>query len=204
MPMLRLLLQLPTQQSLLQKRQLIIDLRDLSTSLSARRFNASERSSSSPACMNMAFRGLRVFIDLGTDLAASRFRAAAAEAAHSCRQTSQNTSPQSLGINHQGLARGGSTTKGSFLLDTRLRFPRPQTNCEHRSEARTRLAWGNTEAKEPRALVTPGVPELSLILGSRLCGGVSGDGCHTASTRTAAASLSGGWGCRTVSLTTQG
>jgi hypothetical protein len=154
--------------------------------------------------MNMAFRGFAFVLILGRTWPPRAFAPQPPEAAHSCRQTSQNTSPQSLGINHQGLARGGSTTKGSFLLDTRLRFPRPQTNCEHRSEARTRLAWGNTEAKEPRALVTPGVPELSIILGSRPCGGVSGDGCHTASTRTAAASLSGGWGCRTVSLTTQG
>lgn len=154
--------------------------------------------------MNMAFRGLRVCIDLGTDLAASRFRAAAARSSALLSSNITKYEPSVPRINHQGLARGGSTTKGSFLLDTRLRFPRPQTNCEHRSEARTRLAWGNTEAKEPRALVTPGVPELSIILGSRPCGGVSGDGCHTASTRTAAASLSGGWGCRTVSLTTQG
>ena len=154
--------------------------------------------------MNMAFRGLRVCIDLGTDLAASRFRAAAAR---SSALLSSNITKYEPSVPRDKSPRARPRREyyqRKLFARHPFKISPTQTNCEHRSEARTRLAWGNTEAKEPRALVTPGVPELSIILGSRPCGGVSGDGCHTASTRTAAASLSGGWGCRTVSLTTQG
>ena len=55
----------------------------------------------------------------------------------------------------RGLARGGNTTEGGFLLDTHS--PNPN-NCDHRNEARARLGRGNTEAKEPRARFSPGVP----------------------------------------------
>ena len=56
------------------------------------------------------------------------------------------------------------------------------------------LSLGNTEARTPSAVLAPGVPELSLILGSRPTAGCRGMGCRTASTRTAATPLSGDGG----------
>jgi hypothetical protein len=57
--------------------------------------------------------------------------------------------------------------------------------------------------RENPGLFSPGVPELSLILGSRQYGGVSGMGCRKASARMAATSLSGDGGCHPVRLTHQ-
>ena len=109
-----------------------------------------------------------------------------------CRQTDHRTKREP---SVAGKLREGSPEeeilKGGFFA--RHPFPDP-SDSDHRSEARARLGWGNTEAREPRAWFSPGVPELSPILGSRPYGGVSG---VPYSQRTNGSNTSvGGWGCR--------
>ena len=55
--------------------------------------------------------------------------------------------------------------------------------------------------RENPGLFWPGVPELSLILGSRPYGGVSGDGVPYSQRTNGSNTSVGGWGCRTLRLT---
>ena len=55
--------------------------------------------------------------------------------------------------------------------------------------------------ENPSAVLAPGVPELSLILGSRPYGGVSGDGVPYSQRTNGSNTSVGGWGCRTLRLT---
>src|SRR6476660_7202860 len=117
-----------------------------------------------------------------------RSRRSRPKRARPCRQTSQinrlKWEPSVIEKITEGSLGGESITKGGFLVDTPLRFPRPHNHCEHASEARARLGQGNTEAREPRAGFAPGVPELSLILGSRpYSAGCRGMGRRIASER---------------------
>ena len=65
------------------------------------------------------------------------------------------------------------------------------------------LARETLRQENPSAVLAPGVPELSLILGSRPTAGCRGDGVpHSQHTNGSNTSV-GGWGCRTVRLTTQ-
>ena len=58
--------------------------------------------------------------------------------------------------------------------------------------------------ERPPERFAPGVAGLSPILGGRPYGGVSGDGVPYSQRTNGSSTSVGGWGCRTVRLTTQG
>jgi len=110
----------------------------------------------------------------------------------------QNTSPLLLGNNVWARQRRKYYSRRFFV---RHPFPDPD-NCDHRSEARAKAWLGKHCGKRtPSAVLAPGVPELSLILGSRPYGGVSGDGVPYSQRTNGSNTSVGGWGCRTLRLT---